>query len=476
MNEHANQLGLIWHRRDLRIDDNPALHKCISDGKSPVGVFVFDTNILEQLDTNDRRLPFIFDSVLELQNVYNLHGCNFHILHGDPKITIPNLAKSLGVTHVYANIDYENSSIERDSTIASNLATIGKNLHLSHDHAIVNPTIIKTKTGTFHTIFTPYKRAWIEHLSTTPPAFFDSATALKKIKTPPITHATPEWTLQKMGFHLDSMIQHPVRPGEANARRSAKQFAKIIDDYQRNRDFPNLPATSRLGPHLRHGTISPRRLARWALAINGDGPATWLSELAWRDFYTMIMANYPHIQDGHCFQKKYDNLKWGNDPAKIQAWKNGKTGYPIVDAGMRELLATGHMHNRVRMITASFLTKHLDCDWRIGEKHFASLLMDFEFASNNGGWQWSASTGCDAQPYFRIFNPTLQSERFDPDGFYIKKWVPELGKLAPAHIHAPHEAPMDALSKANVVLNQTYPQPVVAHKIARELAIKKFKI
>jgi deoxyribodipyrimidine photo-lyase len=190
----------------------------------------------------------------------------------------------------------------------------------------------------------------------------------------------------------------------------------------------------------------------------------------------MIMTNFPHVQEGHSFQKKYANLQWENAPHKIESWKNGTTGYPIVDAGMRELYATGHMHNRVRMITASFLTKHLDCDWRIGEKHFASLLLDFEFASNNGGWQWSASTGCDAQPYFRIFNPTLQSARFDPDGSYIKKWLPELAKLPTKYIHAPHEAPLDALHNANITINVTYPEPIVKHKIARQLAIAKFQI
>lgn len=476
MNELAKPVGLIWHRRDLRIDDNPALHNCITNGETPVGVFVFDINILAQLNTNDRRLPFIFDSVLELKNAYNQHGYNFHIVHGIPEIIIPDLAKTLGAINVHANIDYEKTSIQRDHAIDCALSTMGTKLHLSHDHAIANPSAIKTKTGTFHTIFTPYKKAWLEHLSTTPPKFFDSAAELKKIKLPPVHLSTPELTLQKMGFDMANSISHPFLPGETSARRNAKNFAKIIDDYHQNRDFPNLQATSRLGPHLRHGTISPRRLARWAIAMNGDGPSTWISELAWRDFYTMIMTNYPHIQDGHCFQKKYDNLQWGNDANRIQAWKDGMTGYPIVDAGMRELLKTGHMHNRVRMITASFLTKHLDCDWRIGEKHFASLLLDFELASNNGGWQWSASTGCDAQPYFRIFNPTLQSERFDPDGRYIKKWIPELGKLTPANIHAPHEAPPDALLKANIVLNQTYPQPIVSHKTARELAIKKFKI
>ena len=461
---------IVWHRRDLRIDDNTALHQALLSGFKPTGVFIFDTTILDELPSDDPRVTFIFHSVVELAHHYQKMGCHFLILHGNPTELIPKIVLELSCPEVFVNEDYEPSAKNRDLAIMNTLNKLGVNFRSYKDHIIFGSNEVLSQTKTHYTVFTPYKNSWLKLAKETPPFVLKTAEYLKNKKFSPINNT--DYQLDSFGFTLQKLVD--IIPGEKAALKQAKNFAALIDRYQHTRDYPAIQGTSRLGVHLRFGTISVRKLVSWAMQMGNESAQTWLSELIWRDFYSQLLDQNPRIASGRSFQSAFDALSWTNSPSLIEAWKTGYTGFPIVDAGMRELKATGHMHNRVRMITASFFTKHLDCDWRLGEKHFADLLLDFDLASNNGGWQWSASTGSDAQPYFRIFNPYLQSEKFDPDGDYIRKWVPELNHCPSKYIHAPHLTPPDVLQKIGLNIPQHYPLPIVDHKTARELAILKY--
>jgi deoxyribodipyrimidine photo-lyase len=465
--------ALVWHRRDLRVDDNQALFECLQAGFVPVGAFVFDRDILDALPPEDRRVDFIHGSVAELALRYARHGCEFVAVEGRAAEAIARLAAGIGAQAVFFNRDYEASAKDRDDATATALAASSIPMLGFKDQVVHESGEILTLGGQPFSVFTPYKNAWLKQFAQQPPAIAPSAQLLRGLGLPP-SPAPPIPTLDKLGFSPAGLSALGVRIGESGAKAAAKLFATRIAQYGARRDIPSTDGTSRIGVHLRFGTASVRRLAIWAHAVGGLGAETWLSELIWREFYSAIADRFPGLAQGECFQPKYQALRWENDPAKIHAWKSGATGVPIVDAAMRELAQTGHMHNRARMIAASYLCKHLDCDWRIGEAHFASLLLDFDFASNNGGWQWSASTGCDAQPYFRIFNPALQSKRFDPDGAYIKRWVTELATCPPSAIDCPIDAKPILLSGAGILLGQNYPMPLVDHATARKAALAKY--
>lgn len=419
---------LFWFRRDLRLEDNAGLHHALKHSGNVLCVFIFDTAILDLLeDQHDARVEFILNSLHVLQQDLEKHGSSLLVIHSDPVDFFSKVAPKA----VFANHDYEPYARTRDARVAELLRARGAPFYTFKDQVIFEKSEVVKDDGTPYTVFTPYSRKWRRTLATehlhawNVSALSDRFKRIGPLELPSLTD---------LGF-LPSGIEFPPR--------AIKQ--SIIEQYHEQRNFPAVAGTTRLSVHLRFGTVSIRKLARLAQTKN----ETWLNELIWRDFYHMILWHFPHIQH-RAFKPAYDRIAWRNNPTEFAAWCEGRTGYPIVDAGMRELNSTGFMHNRVRMIVASFLTKHLLIDWRWGEAYFAKKLLDFDLAANNGGWQWAASSGCDAAPYFRVFNPMLQTEKFDPDQTYTKKWVPELGT---AH----------------------YPAPIVDHGFARKRALEVYQ-
>ena len=415
-------------RRDLRLQDNTGLYHALNENKEVVPIFIFDTNILDKLeDKTDHRVEFILDSLALIQHQLEKLGSSLLIFHGDPA----EIFKSLTPKAVYTNHDYEPYARKRDEEIKSILTDKGIALKTFKDQVIFEKEEVIKEDGKPYTVFTPYSRKWKSlltsaHLKSYPTEnHFES---FKKIKPIPLP------TIDEIGFKAT---------GLPFPERVVKQ--SIVEKYDQQRNFPAIEGTTKLSVHLRFGTVSIRKLAQLAHRKN----EVWLNELIWRDFYHMILWHFPHVEK-HSFKPAYDQIQWRHEEKDFAAWCEGKTGYPIVDAGMRELNSIGFMHNRVRMIVASFLTKHLLIDWRWGEAYFAKKLLDFDLAANNGGWQWAAGSGCDAAPYFRVFNPILQTEKFDPELKYIKKWVPELGTV-------------------------NYPKPIVDHKFARERSLKTYK-
>lgn len=424
--------ALFWHRRDLRIHDNAGLYKALEQSSKVIPVFIFDRTILDLLPKNDQRVLFIHQELNKMKQAYRSLGSDMVVLYGDPKVDIPNLAFKYNANAVYTNRDYEPNAIARDQLLfeelkAAQIAFIG-----AKDQVIFEKNEVTKDDGLPYTIYSPYARKWKAKLS---------ADHFKAFQTEKYTECLHQFetealiTLEKMGFE-----PHQFQSFPQNTTPSA-----IIKKYHEQRDLPAVLGTSRLSLHLRFGTISIRALAKEALALNEK----YLNELIWRDFYQMILFHFPHTVS-NAFKAPYDRIVWENDEMQFNAWCEGKTGYPMVDAGMRELNETGFMHNRVRMVVASFLTKHLLIDWRWGERYFAEKLLDFELASNIGGWQWAAGCGCDAAPYFRVFNPEAQQKKFDPKFEYIQKWIPEFG-------------------------TPTYPKPIVDHRMARERVLDRFK-
>ncbi len=424
--------SIFWHRRDLRIEDNAGLHKALSKSSAVIPLFIFDTKILDQLPKNDQRLIFIHQEILRLKKEYRKLGSELRVEYGDPAELIPSLAKELNASTIFTNRDYEPYARKRDLDIFEALKNSDVTFIGAKDHVIFEKDEVLKNDGGPYTVFTPYSRKWKDTLN-------DSS--LHSYPTEKFFASLAQFqqsdciSLEQMGFSSELYVSFP-----------AKELpVQIIKDYTQKRDFPALSSTSKLGLHLRFGTISIRALAREAVKSN----ETFLNELIWRDFYQMIIHHFPHSAKD-AFREKYDRIPWEHNEAHYQAWCEGKTGYPLVDAGMRELNTTGFMHNRVRMVVASFLSKHLLLDWRLGEVYFAEKLLDYDQASNVGGWQWAAGCGCDAAPYFRVFNPQSQQEKFDKDFVYIRKWVPEFGTTA-------------------------YPQPIVEHSFARLRAIERYK-
>jgi deoxyribodipyrimidine photo-lyase len=402
-------VNIMWFRRDLRLNDNAALYHALKSNYPVIPIFIFDTHILDKLsEKDDARVSFIHDSLLQMQQQLLDLNSSLEIYYGTPETIFKKLFEKHNIHTVYTNHDYEAYGIERDAQILKLCQSKNANLLTYKDHVLFEKNEVVKDDGQPYTVFTPYSKKWKTVEAVNNISCYQTENYLNNFYQ---QKAQPIITLNEIGFK-HSEIEYP----------SAIPNAEIIQVYNTQRDYPGINSTSKLGLHLRFGTISIRALAILAKKTN----ETFLNELIWRDFYNAILYHYPHINKGIAFRPIYDKIEWRNNKAEFEAWCNGKTGYPIVDAGMRELNATGFMHNRVRMITASFLVKHLLIDWRWGEAYFAKKLLDFDFASNNGGWQWASSSGCDAAPYFRIFNPTLQMDKFDKNRKYINKWVPEL--------------------------------------------------
>lgn len=399
--------NIFWFRRDLRLEDNTGLYHALAEGLPVLPVFIFDKKILEKLeDPADPRITFIYDEISALKDKLEKAGSSLLVKFGDPEIIFTELVKTYAPAIVFANNDYEPYARERDSLIGNLLHKHGVDFRPYKDHVIFEKDEVVKDSGEPYSVFTPYSRKWKTIFSMIEvPRYYSEDLLENFMKIAPLRLPL----LSSFGFEPASAI-FPSREIDAN----------ILKDYHLTRDFPAVQGTSRLSAHLRFGTISVRHLVKTASGIN----EIFLNELIWREFYMMILWHFPHVVN-RSFKPQYDLVAWRNDEKKFRAWCEGKTGYPIVDAGMRELNITGHMHNRLRMITASFLAKHLLTDWRWGEAYFAKKLLDYELSSNNGGWQWAAGSGCDAAPYFRVFNPDLQTVKFDPEKRYIRKWVPE---------------------------------------------------
>jgi len=454
----SNKTVLLWLRRDLRLFDHAALFHALTSGSQVLCVFIFDRTILDTLPRTDRRVAFIWESLQQVKLELQALGSDLIIRHGAADLLIPELAAELDAAAVYANRDTEPYAIARDATVAESLASEGRTLHLFKDQVIFERDDILNLSGLMYQVFTPYKRAWLAKVNEQALASYHIRPHLQQLK-PCAPTVMP--TLAELGFNAIDVSA--LRPGMDGGELLFNDFCQRIHQYKEARDYPAIKGVSYLSVHLRFGTVSIRELARSAHQIGGAGADTWLSELIWREFYQQLLWHRPELVS-HTFKTEYDTLPFPNNPEFFAAWCAGLTGFPIVDAAMRQLNQTGFMHNRLRMIVASFLVKDLLIDYRWGERYFAEQLNDFDLASNNGGWQWAASTGCDAQPYFRIFNPTTQSQRFDPQGQFIRRYCPELAHLDNKSIHAP------PAGQAN------YPAPLVDHATQRNAALSLFKL
>ena len=431
---NSSTINLFWHRRDLRIADNSGLFKALTSEHKIQAVFIFDSNILNLLsDKEDARITFIYREISRLKAEYQSLGADLLVLYGDSIELIPQLALEMGADVVFTNRDYEPKAVLRDTRINELLANHKIKFIGAKDHVIFEKDEITKGDGSPYTIYTPYANKWREKFKDQSYTPFPTENYFHHLA--PINSAQQLLSLEEMGFKENKKIDFPplTIPTE------------ILQNYHETRDYPSIKGTSKLSIHLRFGTISIRKLVQAASTKN----PVYLNELIWRDFYQMIIHHFPESVE-RAFKVKYERIEWEHNEIHFNAWCEGRTGYPLVDAGMRELNNTGFMHNRVRMVVASFLCKHLLLDWKWGAAYFAEKLLDYEEASNIGGWQWAAGCGCDAAPYFRVFNPMLQQQKFDPKFDYIKKWVPEFGTIA-------------------------YPEPIIEHTFARDRVINRYK-
>ena len=424
-------MTIFWFRRDLRLEDNTALYFALQENKSVVPIFIFDTTILNQLEKDDARVTFIHQQLVAINNQLQTIGKSLAVFYGEPLEIFSKLISENKMESVYANHDYEPAARKRDKSINDLLKSHQIAFKTCKDQVIFEKSEVVKEDQNPYVVYTPYAKKWKEKLNTTAISHYPSETLLDKI----IPHNYSFLSLESIGF-IPSMITLPIY----------NISEKLVANYEATRNFPSISGTSLLGTHLRFGTISIRKLVKYAQSFPNP---TFLNELIWREFFMQILWHFPHTVH-KSFKEKYDQIQWENNEINFQKWCEGKTGYPFVDAGMRELNASGHMHNRVRMIVASFLCKHLLIDWRWGETYFANKLLDYEQSSNVGNWQWAAGSGVDAAPYFRIFNPTEQIKKFDAEWKYIKKWIPELDTL-------------------------DYPKPIVEHKVAREKCLITYK-
>ena len=477
--------GLMWFRRDLRAFDNAALFHALKSCKQVHCVFVFDKAILDSLPKQDRRVEFIRESLAaldaELHAVAGQAGAGLIVRHALATHEVPRLAHGLGVQEVFANHDDEPDALARDAQVRGGLANFGIGFQTFKDHVIFERSEVLTQVGNPYGVFTPYKNAWLQKVNDYYLKSYPVGKYIKALAPRPPAYQLSVPTLSDIGFEPTNLSSLHVPTGSPGGMALFEDFFDRMDKYDDTRNFPAVKGPSYLGVHLRFGTVSIRQLAATAyqrMLAGSKGAETWLSELIWRDFYHQIMHHHPRVVKG-AFKPEYDAIKWEhNKMAKdlFAAWCEGRTGYPLVDAAMAQINQTGYMHNRLRMVVASFLTKDLGIDWRWGERYFAEHLNDFDLAANNGGWQWASSSGCDAQPYFRIFNPTNQSEKFDPEGKFIRRYVPALAQLSNKAIHAPWLAKPLELEEAGVVLGRDYPRPIVDHAEARALTLERYAV
>lgn len=477
--------GLVWFRRDLRIDDNTALYQALRACQRVYCAFVFDSDILDPLPRADRRVEFIRESLVDLDTrlraAAGRPGAGLIVRHGKAVDEVVQLARQLGVQAVFAAHDYEPQAVARDRLTLGALAAAGIAFHTVKDQVVLEGRELLTKTGTPYTVFTPYKNAWLARMSGAGMPEHDCAPFVQSLAERPEALRSPVPTLEQIGFVATNLRTLHIPTGATGGQALFAEFFDRMDDYHATRDFPAVKGPSYLGVHLRFGTVSVRRLAAIAMqrVVQGSaGAAVWLSELIWREFYFQILANFPHVV-GAAFKPDYDAIRWEHGKQaqlRFAAWCEGRTGYPIVDAAMAQINQTGYMHNRLRMVAASFLVKDLGIDWRWGEQYFAQHLNDFDLSANNGGWQWVASSGCDAQPYFRIFNPVSQSEKFDPQGKFIRRYLPQLARLSAAAVHAPWECGALELQSAGVTLGKDYPARIVAHAEARARTLERYAV
>jgi len=486
MSDKPLAAALVWLRRDLRVRDNTALHHALHAARRVWCAFVFDRAILDALPRVDRRVEFIRDTLLALDADLNElaqraggAGTRLLVRHGEAVGQIVQLALRLGVQAVYASHDDDPYALQRDALARGALAGHGVALHTSKDHVVLERDEVLSAARTPYSVFTPYQAAWLRRLDEPALAERPVRELADALAPPPDDVEVGVPALRAIGFEPSNLHALRLPAGEHGAQRMWSEFVERIDDYARTRDFPAIKGPSYLSVHLRFGTLSARQLARaaWQRTQGGSaGAQAWLSELIWREFFHQVLHHHPHVA-AHAFKPEFDALRWEHGKladAHFAAWCGGRTGYPLVDAAMHQLNQTGYMHNRLRMVCASFLCKHLGLDWRRGEAYFAEKLNDFDLASNNGGWQWAASTGCDAQPYFRIFNPVRQSEQFDPKGAFIRRYLPALAQLPDRLIHAPWRARPVDLAAAAVTLDRDYPAPIVDHAAARAATLARY--
>lgn len=424
------KITICWLRRDLRLEDNTALFHALQRQEKVLLLFVFDTEILGRLeDRSDRRVAFIQETLVSINQSIQKYKSSLCVMHDSPLAAFEKLNSAYDIQAIYSNRDYEGTAIQRDFQIEEFAKQQEIEFHSYKDQVNFEKDEVMKKDGTPYTIFTPYSKIWKQLYFSTERVFYPSENFLSNLY--PFEGKIP--SLTELGFEeIESGVEGP------------RLNLEIIQHYQETRDIPSLEGTTRMGIHLRFGTVSVRQLAKVAAENN----ETWLNELIWREFFMMVLYHFPHVEH-QAFRKKYDSIRWRNNEDEFKSWCEGKTGYPIVDAGMRQLNETGWMHNRVRMIVASFLTKHLLIDWRWGEAYFAQKLLDYDLSANNGNWQWAAGCGCDAAPYFRVFSPALQTQKFDPKLIYIKRWIPEYDEL--------------------------YLYPIVDHDFARKRAISTYQ-
>jgi deoxyribodipyrimidine photo-lyase len=465
--------ALVWFRRDLRDFDHAALSHALQVHQRVFCIFIFDSEILDALPSRqDRRVDFIQASLVELDARLRAKGSGLIVRHGRAREEIPRLANELKVVSVFANHDYEPAAIARDAAVATTLRDCGISFRSFKDQVIFERREVLTQSGKPFGVFTPYKNAWLKQLRERDFASWPVAEFSAHFAPPP--EGSRVLDLHDIGFEKsDLRLSAGISGGEA----LWESFCGRINQYQAARDFPAVKGVSYLSTHLRFGTVSIRELVRNAHARGGAGAQCWLSELIWREFYQQLLFNHPHVVD-HAYKPEFDALRWeegAEADERFTAWAEARTGYPLVDAAQRQLLQSGFMHNRLRMISASFLTKDLGIHWLRGERFFADWLLDYDLAANNGGWQWAASTGCDAQPWFRIFNPVTQSERFDPQGKFIRRYLPELANVPDKFIHSPWKMKTTEQTAAGCTIGHDYPAPIVDHAAAREKTLLRFK-
>ena len=468
-----HEKSLVWFRRDLRDFDHAALYHALKTSSQVFCIFVFDTEILDKLSNKqDRRVEFIWESVKELKAALQANGGDLIVMHGKARELIPTYALQANIHAVFANRDYEPSAVARDAEVAAKLAQNNIEFHSFKDQVLFEKDEILSLSNKPYSVFTPYKNAHLKKLDD----FY-----LKPYPVDGYIHNYAKVapsnliSLESMGFVRTNLADVRLPTGMSGGAQLFADFETRMHQYKDARNFPAVKGVSYLSVHLRFGTVSIRHLARQARNHANAGSQTWLNELIWRDFYSQILHHHPQVAAGRAYKAEFENLPFPNDEALFKAWCEGKTGYPLIDAAMRQINSTGFMHNRLRMVVACFLVKDLLIDWRWGERYFAEHLIDFDLSANNGGWQWAASTGCDAQPWFRIFNPITQSERFDAAGKFIRKYVPELANCSDEEIHAPWQMSSLMQQLCNVIIGKDYPTPIVDHATQRALALDLHK-